>query len=166
MILAALFWSSSTEVLYRDIAGAKQLCSEFHFKLPVAPGYAGKAGFISFDAAGRVTVQVGYVWDGASGPTIDTPDSVCAALGHDVMYELMALGLLPVYVFKGPADLWFYERLRADGMPALRAWYWYKAVYVLGVPGRGNDQVIKRAPVPFPTTRPVLYPVPGYPLLM
>ncbi|MGJ0509076.1 MAG: hypothetical protein ACR652_18535 [Methylocystis sp.] len=166
MILAALFWQPSTEVLYRDIAGAKQLCSTFRFKLSVAPGYAGKAGFIEFDAAGRVTVSPGYVWDGASGPTIDTLDSVCAALGHDVMYELMSLGFLPVFVYKNVADIWFYERLQADGMPQLRAWYWYKAVYVFGVPGLSDDQIVKRAPVPFDIRRPQWSPVPGYHLAM
>lgn len=164
-MFAALLWTSTPEVLYRNIGGAKQSCSEFCFKLPVKPGYKGEAGFITFDAAGRVTVKPGYVWDGASGPTIDTSDTVCAALGHDVMYELMGCGLLPVYVYKSVADRWFYERLLNDGMIQYRAFAWYKAVQVFGVPGRSADSVIHRAPIPYPSA-PVrmIEPIPGYPI--
>jgi hypothetical protein len=162
-LLKGLLWSDSTEVLYRTIAGAKLLCSDFHFTMQIAPGYAGECGFISFDAKGRVTVKAGYVWDGASGPTIDTPDSVCAALGHDCMYELMGRSLLPVYVYKNVADLWFYDRLRLDGMVDFRAWYWYKAVYVFGVPGMSKYDQIKRAPIPFPVVgAPSFSPLPGH----
>lgn len=164
-ILNALTWKPSTEVLYRDIGGAKQLCAEFRFLLDRAPGYKGELGFIKFDSKGRVTIAPGYCWDGASGPTIDTLDSVCAALGHDVQYELMGAGLLPVFVYKNVADLWFYNRLRADGMQDFRAWAWYRAVYAFGVPGRSDDDVIKRAPIPFPKGAPsVRIPIPGYPV--
>lgn len=145
-------WKPTPFVLYRDIAGAKQLCSEFRFQVPLAPGYNGRAGFISYDYTGRFTVAPGYTWDGASGPTIDTPDTVCAALGHDVLYELMRLGELPLYTFKPVADLWFYRRLLTDGTYDFRAWAWYKAVCTFGGPGTlpKNHPRIKRAPVPFP----------------
>jgi hypothetical protein len=158
-------WTQSTECLYREIGGAKQLCSEFRFQLPVAPGYAGRSGFISFDKEGRVTVAPGYVWDGASGPTIDTPDTVCGSLGHDVMYELMRLGKLSNFIYKPVADLWHYNRLRIDGMPDFRAWAWYRAVQAFG--GKSTDpenqQDIKRAPIPFPSsTRIKVDLVPGH----
>jgi hypothetical protein len=162
-LLNALLWEPTPEVLYRNVAGAKQLCSEFRFQLDRKPGYKGERGFIKFDSAGRVTVSPGYTWDGASGPTIDMSDSVCAALGHDVQYELMAAGILPVFVYKDVADLWFYNRLRHDGMESFRAWAWYKAVKTFGVPGMGDDDIIHRAPVPFPAGQSrVFTPIPGY----
>lgn len=164
-MLAGLFWKPTPEVYYREVGGAKQLCSEFRFDMGYAPGYAGKLGFIKFDAVGRVTVAPGYVWDGASGPTIDTPDSVCAALGHDVMYELMRGGLLGRYIFKPVADMWFYKRLQVDGMLQYRAWAWYRAVCTFGGPGTlpENAPPIQRAPVPFPRVSGARHEViPGY----
>jgi hypothetical protein len=147
-------WGPSTECLYREIGGAKQLCSEFRLQVSPGPGYAGTAGFISFDKEGRVTVAPGFVWDGASGPTLDTLDSVCAALGHDVMYELMRLGKLSNFIYKPVADLWFYNRLRIDGMIDFRAWAWYRAVQAFGGDSTDpeNQHDIKRAPLPFPSS--------------
>jgi hypothetical protein len=147
--ITSLLWEDSKEVLYRNIAGAKQTCSEFKFTLPVKPGYSGDYGLVKFDPDGHVTVAIGFIWNGASGPTIDTSDTVCASLGHDVMYWLMQEFILPAAMYKQPADLWFYERLRTDGMPDLRAWYWYRAVMKFGVPKRGPDDVIHRAPIPY-----------------
>jgi hypothetical protein len=164
-MLNALFWSPTPECLYRDIGSAKQLCSEFRFQLTTAPGYKGQAGFISFDAKGRVTVKPGYVWDGASGPTFDSVDSICASLLHDVCYELMRLGLLPLHVYKPIADLMFYERLLKDGMLQYRAWAWYIAVRKFGHSSclPESHPKIKRAPVPFESDRPkITSPVPGY----
>lgn len=159
----------STEVLYRNIAGAKQLCSEFTFKAVDTkgngPGYAGQAGFISFTPEGIFTVKPGFVWDGASGPTLDTSDSVCAALGHDTLYELMRCGKLASHLYKPIADLWFYKRLQEDGMIQYRAWAWFKAVSLFGAPSCDpqNEAVIHRAPIPFPVNKPKnLSAIPGY----
>lgn len=164
-MLNALFWKPTPECLYREIASAKQLCSEFRFQLRTAPGYAAKAGFVSFDAKGRVTVKPGYVWDGASGPTLDTVDSVCGSLLHDVCYELMRLCMLPSLVYKPEADILFYERLIEDGMLQYRAWAWYIAVRQFGGASvlPESQTPIKRAPVPFESQKPkIISPVPGY----
>jgi hypothetical protein len=137
------------EILYRDIGGAKQLCSKFVFSLPKNTETYFKHGFIT--VRGQICeVHEGYTWDGASGPTIDTVDSVCASLGHDVMYELMGQNLISQDQ-KAGADFWFYERLIKDGMIQFRALYWYKAVCIFGIPGYSDDAEIKRAPKPFKT---------------
>ena len=164
-MLAALLWQATPSVLYREIASAKQVCSEFRFQLRTAPGYKIEAGFISFDKQGRVNVKPGYVWDGASGITIDTSDSVCASLLHDVCYELMRLGLLPMHIYKDEADQLFYDRLRDDGMPDFRAFYWFMAVQKFGHSSclPENQAPMKRAPVPFEgSVLKVTSPVPGY----
>jgi hypothetical protein len=161
--LKALIWDETPDVLYREIGGAKQLCSEFRFQVDRAPGYKGELGFIRFDSAGRITVVPGYTWDGASGPTIDTVDTVCAALGHDVLYELMGAKILPASVYKEIADLWFYRRLLHDGTLSFRAWAWYRAVCRFGAPGQSKDDIIQRAPIPFPANeKPMFEVVPGY----
>lgn len=159
--------SLSTEVLYRKIGGAKQICSTFVFKAVDVkgngPGYAGELGFISFTADGIFTIKPGFVYDGASGPTIDTNDCICAALGHDCLYGLMGAGKLAVHIWKDIADLWFYKRLQADGMIQYRAWAWYRAVVTFGKPGYSADDVIHRAPIPFASDKTKnLSAIPGY----
>jgi hypothetical protein len=138
----------SDSVMYADIGGdgCKQLHSNFYFEIP-ATGYPGEYGFISFDRFGQVRVKAGFSWDGASGPTFDTIDTVCASLGHDVLYKLMGQRLLPS-TYKQFADKWFYDRLIKDGTLSFRAFAWYKAVCLFGVPSMSMDD-IKRAPRPF-----------------
>ena len=165
--LKDLIWRETPEVLYREVGGAKQLCSEFRFRIQPDIGYAGEAGFIRFDKAGRITVYPGYVWNGASGPTIDTSDTICASLGHDVMYELMRAGKLPFFIFKEVADLWFYRRLLLDGTLDFRAWAWYRAVVLCGNASCNpeNQPKIQMAPIPFPSAnKPVFEVIPGYPI--
>jgi hypothetical protein len=132
--------------IYTDVGKSKQLQSDFYFEMP-ATGYPGDYGFISFDSNGQVLVKTGFTWDGASGPTIDTIDSVCAALGHDVLYKLMGQRLLESK-YKDYADQWFFSRLKEDGMVGFRAFAWYKAVRLFGLPSHSMDK-FKRAPKPF-----------------
>lgn len=44
---------------------------------------------------GRLTVRLGYPWDGNSGPCIDTRSSMEASCVHDVLCDYINLGLLP-----------------------------------------------------------------------
>lgn len=46
-------------------------------------------------ADGVVIAKVGYMWDGPSGPTFDTPDFMTGSLVHDILAEAMRQGLLP-----------------------------------------------------------------------
>ena len=41
-------------------------------------------------------VYPGYRWDGASGPTIDSEDSMQASLFHDVVYQMLRERKLPL----------------------------------------------------------------------
>lgn len=138
-------------IYYWNIGNAKQLAQPFVFKLPLAPGYAGRGDFISFTADGWVTCEKGFTWNGASGPTLDTLDTVCASCGHDAMYQLIEQLLLPYKGYKNLADQWFYLRLRADGMPDFRAYYWFQGVQKFGRPIPPPDNGVRRAPLPFPS---------------
>ncbi|PPC95250.1 MAG: hypothetical protein CTY33_00400 [Methylotenera sp.] len=136
----------SKYAFYTDVGDSKQLQSDFWFEI-TPPGYHGEYGFIYFYPNGQVKVKAGFCWDGASGPTIDTLDSVCASLGHDVLYKLMGQRILPS-TYKDEADQWFYLRLVNDGMVGFRAFAWFKAVRLFGIPTHSMDN-FKRAPVPF-----------------
>ena len=75
-----------------------------------------------------VAFNPGFGWDGASGPTIDTENSMRAALVHDVLCRAIAEGKLPWRPFRRRADREFRRILRQDGMSWLRRWIWWAAV--------------------------------------
>lgn len=103
--------------------------------------------YIELFANGVFVIRHGYAWDGASGPTIDTKNSMRGALFHDAGYQLMREGRLPLD-YKTYFDEEFYRILRKDGMSFLRAWVWYNAVRDFGKSSTlpKNDRPILEAP--------------------
>ena len=81
--------------------------------------------------ADSLVVREGYAWDGASGPTIDTDNTMRAALVHDVLYQTMRLGALDIR-YRRRVDILFRRLLKEDGVNGIRRWYWYKAVRWFG----------------------------------
>ena len=77
--------------------------------------------------ADTLVIAARYAWDGASGPTFDSPSTMRASLVHDALYQLMRLGGLPLSA-KRASDQLFYDLLREDGMGRFRAWYWLRGV--------------------------------------
>jgi hypothetical protein len=53
-----------------------------------------KTQFITLGVDGLLTALPGYAWDGASGPTWDDDVYKFASLPHDMLYQLMRMGLL------------------------------------------------------------------------
>ena len=96
------------------------------------------AEFIDMTEDGVVTVKAGYVWDGASGPTIDTKNTFTASLIHDALYQLMREGLLD-RKWRKRADKILYEILRSRGMWKIRAKLWYRAVRTGAGPAAESD---------------------------
>ncbi len=89
------------------------------------------ANKIKFGRDGFLEVQPGYIWDGASGPAIDTANSHRASLVHDALYQLIREG----YIRRADrikADKFFRGMLIDAGMSRFRAWYWYFAVRIGG----------------------------------
>ena len=94
-------------------------------------GISARNDYVTIWDDGRLILQAGYAWDGPSGPTIDTADSIRASAGHDALYQLIALGVIPADSrILADRDLrrWCIE----DGMPAIRADAWYHAVRAFG----------------------------------
>lgn len=88
----------------------------------------------SLDTEGWLTIAAGYAWDGASGPTIDSPSSMRPSLVHDALYQLMRLRLLDHQACREHADKLFYQQLVEDGMSKVRARGWYIGVRTFGDP--------------------------------
>lgn len=96
---------------------------------------------------GMLTAKSGYAWDGASGPTIDTRNSMRGSLFHDVGYQMMREKIIPLE-YKDYFDAVFYHLLINSGMSKLRAWIWYNAVRDFGKSSTlpENDRPILEAP--------------------
>jgi len=76
---------------------------------------------------GVLSFRKSYAWDGPSGPTIDTKNSLRGSLIHDGLYQLIRLGLLPES-FRPIADGLLRDICREDGMSWFRSEYWYLGV--------------------------------------
>lgn len=85
--------------------------------------------WVSLGVTGVLYIVAGYAWDGASGPAVDTLNSMRGSLVHDALYELMRLGVLG-QEWRQAAD----EELRAicieDGMSEARANTWFSFVRI------------------------------------
>lgn len=116
------------KIYYRD--GYKhQLAKTYEVYLDYAPeeSIIGACyGFVDFFATGKLVIRKGYAWDGASGPTWDTPDCKRGSLVHDALYQLIREEYLPMDPWRLYADLSLKKILTEDGMPWWRRWYWIK----------------------------------------
>ena len=75
----------------------------------------------------KIQIKKGYAWDGASGPTIDTKDTIKASLVHDCLYQAMRLGLIDESNRK-VADKELRDQMIKAGCWKIRARIWYIAV--------------------------------------
>ena len=115
---------------------------ELPFKIPdfVHPYASLKDGILS--------VKRGYAWDGASGPIINTRDTLVASLVHDVLYQAMRLNLIkPSKENRKIADKNFFEILKMNGVNSIRRKVWYFAVRLFGkkstIKIQDNDKIKK-----------------------
>jgi len=102
---------------------------------------------------GYLTISKGYAFDGPSGPTFDTGDSLRGALVHDALYQLMRLGLIPES-YRGQSDDLLHEICVEDGMPHIRAEMWKQMVkcFAAGAARSGTEQPVLVAPPPCDAT--------------
>jgi hypothetical protein len=110
-----------------------QLRAPYVTHLEIRPEHGCGTDWITLETDGTLTIRVGYAWDGASGPTIDTRDSMRASLVHDALYQLMRIGLL-ARSFRPAVDNIFRRMCKEDGMFSPRAWLWYQAVRIFASP--------------------------------
>lgn len=88
--------------------------------------------WIRLTKEGRLFVRDGYMWDGPSGPTFDTPNFMAASLVHDAFYQLMRKEKLTKEFAKDKADRLLAQMCRDRGMSSFRSWYVYWGVRLGG----------------------------------
>jgi len=82
-----------TPVKYK--AGYKYQLSELYLcKTEIYPPEHIHTQYISLLKDGTLICNLGYAWDGPSGPTFDTPEAMAASLPHDAGYQLIHEGHL------------------------------------------------------------------------
>ena len=114
---------------YRTVKMFKYITlEEYRHKTPFHH-MAAKAPLVELAHDGTLIISPGFFWDGASGPTVDTQDSMRGSLVHDALYFLMRLGLIPIEA-KQEADRLLEVICIEDGMSPIRARAWYDAVTV------------------------------------
>ena len=86
---------------------------------------------IELSPSGLLYVHAGYPWDGRSGPTYDSVNTLVPSLAHDALQQLFRMGKLPQNQRKISDD--FFKALLLDrDMCEARAWAWHKGVRVGG----------------------------------
>lgn len=96
--------------------------------------------YIRVTPDGEVRGKIRYRWDGASGPTIDTPSSMGASCFHDIGYQLMRMGLIP-FSYRDSFDEEFRKILMEDGM-----WEWRANLWHIGVGDWAASHARRRKP--------------------
>ena len=91
-----------------------------------------KNDYVTLAPDGTLYIYGGYAWDGASGPTVDTKDSMRASLVHDALYALTSEYPDSLLKWRGYVDSLLENICVEDGMSAARAWAWRKAVTLFG----------------------------------
>jgi len=94
---------------------------------------------------GFLVVRVGYAWDGASGPAIDTPSFMRSSLIHDVLYQCHRQGLIP-RDYRPISDRILKDVSKEDGMSWIRRQWTYGAVRVFGYWSARTPKKIIRSP--------------------
>lgn len=113
-------------------AGYKyQLHRTYHQQISIRPEENVETRYILLSVSGELTIKYGYAWDGPSGVTWDSLNSMRASLVHDALYQLLRMGKLS-RIHKDAIDVLFERILLEDGMSSLRARMWYRGVEQFG----------------------------------
>lgn len=103
-------------------------------------GYDYVGEWYSVGVDGAVTGRRGYMWDGPSGPTLDTRSFIRGSLAHDILYQAMREGTLTQRRYETTeymdmrldADRVLVELCKEDGMSLWRRQYVYWGVRIGG----------------------------------
>lgn len=82
---------------------------------------------ITLTPGGLLTLDAGFVWDGASGPTWDSKKVKKPSAVHDALYKLMREKLLD-RKWRKKVDKLFYRMLLENKFWFIRARIWYRGV--------------------------------------
>ena len=98
---------------------------ETGWRLPGGRSVQTEMGYVHLTGDGLLTIQRGYAWDGASGPTFDTPSTMMASLVHDALYQLLRERQLPP-AWRGKADACLERIMLADYKGSWPKWHAFR----------------------------------------
>ena len=126
------------KIKYKD--GYKhQLAEDYKIEVGINPGkFDVDTPFLKLDRQGFLLIRTGYAWDGASGPTYDTPTCKRGALVHDALYQLMREEKISLTNRKKADDL-LRDICIEDGMFKWRAYLWHFAVRMAALKSATNE---------------------------
>lgn len=127
---------------YQKINGYKYRVYEDVFvMLPWLKGISYEDDYIRITPDGMLMAKKEYAWDGPSGLTFDTADSLRGSLWHDIGYQLIRLGILSKSLYKPLFDRLLRDTCIDAGMWKVRANLWFSAAIKLGsFWGLGEDR--------------------------
>lgn len=135
---------SDNKIRYRE--GYKyQLAQTYTIHIPLLLSAPIDGDFYSISEAGVLTVFKGYAWDGPSGPALDTNNFMRGSLVHDVLYQMLEEGKLPMS-YREDADNILIELCKEDGMSRVRRQWVYRALRWFGGSAARKLKEIKEAP--------------------
>jgi hypothetical protein len=104
--------------------------------------------FFRLDPDGMLSIFAGFAWDGPSGWTFDTKDSMGPSAVHDVFCICMRDGRLSYDQWQDIVNEFFRKQCLEDGMPEWRAdtWHWFVEAGDAGNPEQGPDRRVLEAP--------------------
>ena len=106
-----------------------QLAKTSAFKLYFRAGLVEdiETKYIKLTVDGWLIIKEGYAWDGASGPTYDSENTMRASMVHDALYQLLRMGIIEAF-YRDESDQQLYVLVREDGMWYIRAKAWFNAL--------------------------------------
>lgn len=129
-------------VFYTSGSYKYRIATEPHIVMTPITGFEYEDHYIKLEKSGRLTMKIGYAWNGASGPTIDTKSSIAPSGEHDAFYQLLSMKVIPM-TFRKTVDEFFHQRLKECGMWSWRAWLWWRAVHRAGGPAARSTSDLK-----------------------
>ena len=116
---------------YRELRGYKySLVDELTIRTNIK-AFIFQAPWYQLVPSGMLTIPAHYCWDGPTDPGIDTPNFMIGSLVHDVLYQAMREGHLPLTKRKA-VDQELRRICLEQGMSKIRAWWVYRFVRVTG----------------------------------
>ncbi len=142
--MTSLTTKAGPQIFYRT--GFKyQLAAEYRHQLSFRVPAEFTSHLFYCTGTGLLIIQTDYAWDGASGPTRDTKNSMRASLVHDVLYQAIREKVLPES-FRPMADAEFWFITQQDGMRWWRAMGWFFAVRRFGEEAATKVRKVLTAP--------------------
>jgi len=134
-------------IFYRD--GMKyQVAHDYMRKTPICPQDDIITKWWVLTRGGVLLLKDGFAWDGASGPTFDTKNSMSPSAEHDALCKMLRNRSLDYDLWQDRINEFFRERCEENGMAPWRASLWHAGVEFgdAGNPKQGADDKILEAP--------------------